>query len=125
MHLFIFFLKYLLTCFPFKHILTVEWNEKYALQSEKQKSLTQFWAIMPITHRQYLYCYTKKNIINSEFDCRSVKNFRCKQKLRFLLNIKIYSANLFSDLHPKCSVMVTHVTIFQYFVKRTKEIGYR
>ena len=29
------------------------------------------------------YCYTKKNIINSEFDCRSVKMFRCKQKLRF------------------------------------------
>ena len=40
-------------------------------------------AIMPITHIQYLYCYTKKNIINSEIDCRSVKMFRCKQKLRF------------------------------------------
>ena len=46
MHLFIFLLKYLLTYFSFKHILTVEWNEKYALQYEKQKSLTQFWAIM-------------------------------------------------------------------------------
>ena len=40
-------------------------------------------------------------------------------------NTKIYSAKLFSDLHPKCSVMVTHVTIFQYFVQRTKYIGYR
>ena len=66
MRLFIFLLKYLLTYFPFKHILTVEWNEKYALKYKKQKSLTQFWAIVPIIHRQYLYCYTKKNIINSE-----------------------------------------------------------
>ena len=37
MHLFIFLLKYLLTYFPFKHILTDEWNEKYALQYEKTK----------------------------------------------------------------------------------------
>ena len=29
-----------------------------------------------------------------------------------LTNTKIYSANFFSDLHPKCSVMVTHVTFF-------------
>ena len=128
MHVFIFLLKYLLTYFLFKHILTVKWNEKDALQYEKQKSLTQFWAIMPITHRQYLYCYTKKNIINSEFDCRSVKMFRCKQKIRFRkfqLTRKYFQQNFFSDLHPKCCVMVTHVTIFQYFVQRTKDIGYR
>ena len=127
MHLFIFLLKYLLTYFPFKHILTVEWNEKYALQYEKQNSLTQFKAIMPITHRQYLYCYTKTNIINSEFDCRSIKMFRCKQKLRFqkFTNTKMYSAKFFSDFHPKWSVMITHVTILKYFVQWTKDIGYR
>ena len=38
---------------------------------------------------------------------------------------KIYSALRFSDMRPKYSVMVTHVTIFEHFVQRTNDIGYK
>ena len=37
-----------------------------------------------------------------------------------LTNTKIYSAKLFSDLHPQCYVMVTHVTNFQYLFSGQK-----
>ena len=39
-----------------------------------------------------------------------------------LTNTKIYSAKDFSDLHPKCSVMVAHATFFEYLYSGQKTL---
>ena len=105
--------------------MNVERNEKYAFKYEKVKYLAlvvSYSANYPLTFVK-LYKNHKLRILLQIY--QNVKMRTKAKDTEILTFTQIYLATRFSDLHPICSVLVTHVTIFEYFVQRTKDIVYR
>ena len=104
-------------------------NGKYALQYKKTK-VSDISCELNGLLRNTLFLEVviqKKNQINVEVDCRSIKAFKCKQKSKFshiIAATKIYSEENVSELLPKSSFMVTHITGFNYFVQWPSWTGF-